>query len=387
MGKLIVTKPLMNFLGRRNEAAALPVYAPESYGDDDWALAFKGDYGYGVLIGMHVKTKFAFLLKSVHRKEGVDLVRLFGMALDQSLFHIGLTEADVEKLRSDAGEFELVRTQDSTLMGQLNATAGEADEILFEAGENNERLTADELTEALNFRRVKAMGRVTPHEAFEEWLGNYPGIDRGPRLPDDLSSTEGLANVMNVTLDGPVDLRVIDEVFDRYQTRGHGMRSLMESEGFMCAVIASPRMMSPFAMMHGLLGDQEIKWRDENDVRDFLTTVLGWSNHLAQTLGGASGSFSPLFEGLSGKAYKTGVADWCMGFARGWFYKFGEMPNDELAHAVVVILSLAGRTARAQARSVEFDGREYDVAGSSVAPLVQALFKHSQKRADWSEQI
>lgn len=382
MGKLIVTKPLMAFLGEIKRGNELDVYAPNSYGPGDWALSFRQDSQVGMLFGFHCVTKWAFFMGAAMRRSDLEFERAFKSYLELSLQELGLTAQQCRKVMNDIGTMKLVRTRDSVLMGELTAAAFMMEEVLMDGEERGIKLERDEVTEMMNYRTVKSLGETMPSEAMRRWLKKRYGFAIKSRtLMEDANPP--LTNLS----DGPVDLGVLGRLFEQYRDPKEGLKSIMEIEGLLCATLASPGALSPFANVHAILGSNETNWRNEDDARGFIGNLMGWSNQLARTMGGPGGSFSPLFAGYSGVAYSAAVKEWCTGFVHGWIMKFGVLPTDELADAVRLILCLSGLLSEDDTESVEFIGKVYDVAGSSVAPLVQALFKHSQKRPDWTKRL
>lgn len=97
-----------------------------------------------------------------------------------------------------------------------------------------------------------------------------------------------------------------------------GVLDISELDGFLTAIVCSPKSLLPADWMPVLWGDFERQWASLDASERMITMVLRHLNAIVATLNDAPADFEPIvLEVEEEGALVTSVEEWCLGFMKG----------------------------------------------------------------------
>lgn len=97
-----------------------------------------------------------------------------------------------------------------------------------------------------------------------------------------------------------------------------GVLNASELDGFLTAIVSGPTTLVPSEWLPALWGDFEPVFQSEDELREFMTSIMRHSNWIASRLMDAPADFEPLFfESKVENQTVTIVDEWCEGYMRG----------------------------------------------------------------------
>jgi uncharacterized protein len=113
--------------------------------------------------------------------------------------------------------------------------------------------------------------------------------------------------------------RIDEEVGERIAAAGgdEGILDLSELDGFLTALVSSPKVIPPSRWLPALWGAEEPIWESADQLQEILGLIIRHQNSIAATLLQDPQAFEPMFSEseVEGKTHLV-VDEWCYGYMR-----------------------------------------------------------------------
>ncbi len=159
-------------------------------------------------------------------------------------------------------------------------------------------------------------------------------------------------------------------------TRYTGIADISELDGFLTAIISSPRALGPSDWLPVLWGESEPQWEGPDESEAILSLMLRHMNTGIMTLEKQPEAFVPIVLEEEGIAQ---VEEWCLGYMKGVGLAAEEwrVGGDEVMEILFPIMVFTSESGRA--RLDELDAEELETLKRSIPEAVHKLHVYWRK--------
>ena len=177
------------------------------------------------------------------------------------------------------------------------------------------------------------------------------------------------------------DITWLEKALERFGNDG-SILDISELDGYLCAIVSSPRAIDPSLWLPGIFAHKDPKWPNEQEFERFVGTVFNIMHSIESTLNDIPDEFEPVFLTEEDDPDTLLVEEWCFGYMKG--VDVGRWPEIEPTSdtpAQLDAIGLFGLTDNF-AELDKLSGTELEQAKQALKPAAVSLHQYWFERRD-----